>query len=123
MGWVVALPIGILTALALPLHATLGQDEIVSCGYGFSPCQGYRYADARRMTEVEGFRDRNGNLTHRAGIVIDFSDGRRWSSAAWGNFGRSVDPELVKFLKLKTGLQLEHATANPIYVAPLYDRF
>jgi hypothetical protein len=112
MGLVVALPIGVLTALALPMHATLGQDEIVDCGYGFSPCKGYRYADARRMTEVEGFRDRNGNLTNRAGIVIDFSDGRRWSSAEWGNFGRSVDPGLVKFLKVKTGLQLEHAASE-----------
>ncbi len=112
MGLGIALPIGFLTVLALPMHATLGQDEIVDCGYGYSPCKGYRYADARRMTEVECFRDRNGNLKNRAGIVIDFSDGRRWSSAEWGNFSRSVDPELVKFLMAKTGLQLEHATSE-----------
>jgi hypothetical protein len=109
---VVALPIGLLTFLALPMHATVGQDEILDCGYGFSPCKGYRYADARRMTMVEGFRDRYGKLTHRAGIVIDFSDGRRWSSDVWSNFSESVDPELVKLLTAKTGLQLEYAATE-----------
>ncbi len=112
MGLIIAVPIGLLTILALPMHATLGRDEILNCGYGFSPCRDYRYVDARRMTQVEGFRDRNGKLTRRAGIVIDFSDGRRWSSADWGNFSRSVDPDLEKFLTAKTGLPLEHATSE-----------
>ncbi len=109
---VVVLPIGILSALALPMHATLGRDGIVDCGYGFSPCSYYRYADARRMTEVQGFRGRDGKLTNRAGIVLDFSDGRRWSSSEWGDFERTVDPELVKFLKGTTGLQLEQAVTE-----------
>jgi len=104
MGVVIVLPIGLFTLLAVPMHATLSNSEIHDCGYAFARCQIYRYSDARRMTEVEGFRDRDGKLTHRAGIVVDFSDGRRWSSADWGNFKAWVDPNLLQLLKERTGL-------------------
>jgi hypothetical protein len=106
---VVALPIGVLTALALPMHTTLGADEIRDCGYAFAPCKIYPYSDARRMTEIEGFRERSGKLDRRAGIVIDFSDGRRWSSGDEGDFHDNVDPAFAKFLETKTQLPLDHA--------------
>jgi hypothetical protein len=53
--------------------------DIRDCGYAFAPCKIYRFADARRMTIIDGFRDRDSRLIRRAGIVIDFSDGQRWS--------------------------------------------
>ena len=109
----ITLPIGILTIFALPMHTALRQDDILDCGYGFESCQTYRYADARRMTAIEGFRDRNGSLTRRAGIVIDFQDGRRWSSAEIGDFKPTVDPTLVEFLAKKMQLPLNHAQAEP----------
>jgi len=109
---VIVFPIGILTALAISMHSTLGSDGIVDCGYAFSPCHTYRYADASHMTQIDGYRDRNGNLDQRAGIVVEFKDGRRWSSAEWGDFRKSVDPALIELLKAKTGLQLEYATTE-----------
>jgi hypothetical protein len=109
MGLVVALPIGVLTALALPMHTVLRENDVRDCGYGFATCKVYRYSDARRMTEIEGFRERDGRLDRRAGIVIDFSDGRRWSSGDEGDFHSNVDPAFVEFLETKTRLPLHHA--------------
>ncbi len=109
MALLIALPIGILTVLALPMHSVLRQDDIRDCGYAFASCKTYRYADARRITMIDGFRDREGKLTKRAGIVIDFADGRRWSSADIGDFSDSVDPAFAEFLEKKTQLPLDHA--------------
>jgi hypothetical protein len=50
------------------------------------------------MTVIDGFRQRDGKLVKRAGIVLDFADGRRWSSAAISNFEPNVDPELLKYI-------------------------
>lgn len=61
------------------------------------------------MTIIEGFRNRDGKLTRRAGIVIDFSDGNRWSSADYGDFRAGVDPALADFLQGKTHLDYDYA--------------
>ena len=104
MAVTIVLPIAILTALAVPMHAVLQSGGIRAQGYGFSQPRIDRYADARRMTVIEGFRDRYGKLTRRAGIVLDFADGRRWSSAAIGDFKPVVDGALLQYLESKTGL-------------------
>jgi hypothetical protein len=110
----VAMPIGVLTALALPMNTALQTEEIRECGFGFRPCQNYRYLDAKRMTLIAGFRGRDGKLTRRAAIVLDFRDGRRWSSAL-GDFSTSVDPVLLELVERKTGLPLNSAqTADDI---------
>lgn len=109
MAALIVLPIGVLTALALPMHVALRQDDIRDCGYAFSSCKLYRYVDARRLIMIEGFRDRQGKLTRRAGIVIDFNDGRRWSSADIGDFSQSVDPGFAEFLEKQTKLPLNFA--------------
>jgi hypothetical protein len=109
MSALIVLPIGVLTILELPVHAALRQDDIRDCGYAFARCQAFRYADARSLTMIEGFRDRDGNLTKRAGIIIDFNDGRRWSSADIGDFIDSVNPAFADFLEKKTQLPLSYA--------------
>lgn len=111
MAVLLTVPIGILTFLALPIHVTLGPNDIRDCGYAFAPCQTYRYSDARRMTAVQGFRNRQGALVSRAGIVIDFNDGRRWSSADIGDFKDTVDPALASYLESRTHLLLHYAQA------------
>ncbi len=112
MAILIALPIGIFTLLELPVHAALRQSDIRECGYAFAGCKTYRYADARRMTIIDGFRTRDGKLTRRAGIVIDFNDGRRWFSASIGEFSERIDPVLEELLEKKTGLSYEHAQAE-----------
>jgi len=105
----IAGPIGVFTVLALPMHMTLRQQDILDCGYAWKGCESFEYANAMRMTEIEGCRDRDGKLHRRAGIVLDFVDGRRWSSAEIGEFRNSVDPKLSAFLRERTRLSLEHA--------------
>jgi hypothetical protein len=120
MGVFIALPIGIVTILALPMHVALGKDEIRDCGYAFSGCEVYGYVDARRMTAIEGSRNRYGMLVRRAGIVINFSDGQRWSSGDIGDFRDSIDPQLAEFLESKTHLPLNQAVTEadiPAFVA------
>jgi hypothetical protein len=108
MAILIALPVGLLTALALPMHTAIRQNDIKDCGYAFAQCKVYRYADARRLTVIEGFRNRDGKFNRRAGIVIDFSDGRRWSSADNGDFGKPVDPDFALFLATTTNLPFNY---------------
>jgi hypothetical protein len=109
LALLIVVPIGIFTVLALNMHASVGPDVIRDCGYAFRPCSVYALSDVRRITQIDGFRTTDGKLTRRAGVVLDFKDGRRWSSADWGNFRDSVDPALTAFLKTKTGLPLNFA--------------
>lgn len=109
MALLIALPIGVLTALALSVHTSLRDSDIRECGYAFARCKTYPYDAATRMTMIEGFRTRDGKLSERAGIVIDFQDGRRWSSADMSEFGHMVDPSMTEFLQQKTHLTPNYA--------------
>jgi hypothetical protein len=108
----IAFPAGIATLLALPMHAGVGPEIIEDCGYAFKPCRTYPLAQTVRVTEIAGFRDKSGKLIDRAGLVLDFADGRRWASAKWGEWNETVDPALVAFVLSKTGLKLRYAPAE-----------
>ena len=106
-GWLaalIALPVGIFTALALPMRATVGPDVIRDCGYGFKSCEIYPIVDVRRITSVAGFLNSKGEFIHSPEAVVDFSDGRRWTTADWADFGKTGHPEVLDFLARKTGL-------------------
>jgi hypothetical protein len=105
MALVIVLPIAVFTALAVTEHDSLTDTEILSRGYGLSTTRVFRYSDAVRYGIIDGFRDGSGKLTKRAGCVLYFRDGRKWSSSEIGDFKSSVDPLLVRFLESKTGLQ------------------
>ena len=109
MAFLIVLPVGILTLLELPVHAVLRQNDIRECGYAFSRCQNYRYSEANRITKIDGFRNRDGSLTKRAGIVVDFRDGRQWFSSEISDFTSTVNPALTNLLVEKTQLPLEYA--------------
>ncbi len=104
MAVVIVLPIAVLTALAIPEHCVLQKNEIIARGFGWSSPRTYRYAEAKRMTVVEGFRLRDGTLKKRAGIVLDFAEGSRWSSAEISDFTNAEDPAMLDYLIRKTGL-------------------
>ncbi len=112
LSLVIALPIAIFTVLAIPMHASIGPSSIVDCGYGFKGCTIYGLGDARRITAIRGFRTKDGKLTDRAGLIVDFADGRRWSSADWGDFKKKADPEFAALLILETGLPIGDATTE-----------
>ena len=60
MGLLVVVPIAVFTFLAVSIHTTLRPNDIRDCGYAFTTCKTYSYADARRM--IDGFRNRDGSL-------------------------------------------------------------
>ena len=77
---IIGIPGLVLTLLAVPEHDLLRQKDILARRYGFAKANVYQYSHARRMTVIDGFRQRDGKLVKRAGVVLDFGDGRRWSS-------------------------------------------
>ena len=109
MALLIAAPIGGFTLLEVPSHVSLTDKVIIDHGYGLGKPQIYRYDAARKLTIIEGFRVKDGSLTSRAGIVIDFDGGRRWSSANSGDFKKQVDSALLDFLMQKTKLLPKHA--------------
>jgi heme/copper-type cytochrome/quinol oxidase subunit 2 len=104
MALLIVLPIGIATILAVPMHSTLNESEIYVRSYASITPLRLPYADARRLTVVQGLRDRNGKFTARAEILIDFANGYRWHSESNRDFSPAVDASLLKFLEQKTGL-------------------
>ncbi len=109
MALLIAVPIGIATFLAIPLHSSLRDDDIAVGHYATPDRQILPYSGATRLMSVDGFRDRYGRFTKRAEVIIDFNDGTNWSSAANGDFAPSEDQGLQEFLQRKTGLPLERA--------------
>jgi hypothetical protein len=105
----IALPIGIANLLAVPMHYTLGDSDIVVGHYASLARQNLPYSQARRLALVDGFRDRSGKFTASAGMIVDFGNGLRWNSSGIGDFKSKVDPGLAEFLQRKTGLALERA--------------
>jgi hypothetical protein len=115
MAILIALPIGVLTALAVPMHTTLHANEMRIREYASLSSLKYDYADARRVAMISGFRDRDSKFTPRATVIIEFTDGRRWSSAANRDFEHEIDNGLVRFLAEKIHLSIEQAdTANDL---------
>jgi hypothetical protein len=106
---VIVLPIAVLTALALPEHDSLQEAGIRSHGYGLVVAKTFDYSSARTLAVIGGFRDRDGRLTKRAGCVLYFADGHKWSSAEVGDFKPTVDSTLLSFLEAKTGLRPKYA--------------
>jgi len=105
----IVLPIGVFTVLALNMHATLDDNSIRVCGYAFKACSVHPYSDIRRMTAIRGSYDDKGQLRPGAGIVLDFSDGLRWSSADWDSYRKAQDLRLVDLLLKKTDLAIGNA--------------
>jgi hypothetical protein len=108
MALLIAMPIGVATLLAIPLHSTLNDTDIVVGHYARLKRQVLPYSRARRLVLVDGFRDRSGKFTPRAGMIVDFTDGSRWSSSDNSDFKSEIDPDLIAFFQRKTGLPLEH---------------
>jgi hypothetical protein len=104
----IAMPIGIASLLAVPMHSSLRERDIVVGHYATLVRQYLPYSQARRLVLVDGFRDRSGKFTSDAAMIVDFDNGSRWSSSDIGDSKTNVDPALAEFLRHQTGLPLEH---------------
>jgi hypothetical protein len=109
MALLIAMPVGVATLLAIPMHSTLRDNDLVLGHYAKLARQHLPYSQAHNLMLVDGFRDRDGKFTPRAEVIIDFNDGSRWSSSDNRDFTSEVDPGLSQFLQRKTMLPLERA--------------
>ena len=109
MTLLIALPVCILTLLALPMHSSVREDGITVRHYAGLSAVHHPYARARRLAWVDGFRGRDGVMTKRAEVLVDFDDSYQWSSVANRDLELLPDPGLVDFLQAKTGLPVLRA--------------
>ena len=123
MNWLaaaIALPIAIATVLAIPIHTSLRDSDMVVGQYATLSSRRYLYSQAQRLKSVDGFRDRDGKFTARAGNR-DFAGGYHWYSADNRDFTRAVDAGFTNFLQQKTGLPLTRRKLRTTYLE-LQDR-
>jgi hypothetical protein len=109
----IELPIAIATVLALPIHTSI-DDMGIEIGH-FGALQPARrvYSEVRSITVVDGLRLRDGSIQRRPAIVLEFSDGTRWSSSDNRDPQKSIDQDLLDFLQEETRLPAEELDAFP----------
>jgi hypothetical protein len=92
----IVLPGGVAIALALNMHAIVGPTSITDCGYASKACKVLPYADIKTITYIAP--NNAGKHPIPAKLVIEFKDGKTWSSTEWGNENDDVDPAVVNFV-------------------------
>jgi hypothetical protein len=102
-------PIAIFTVLAIPMHTTVDESDMRVRGYASAPSDRYSYSKIRQITAVRGYRLRDGSLQVRPAVIVDFADGRRWSSGDNREIAKNIDQNLLRFLEQKSGLNAGYA--------------
>lgn len=110
---VIVAPIGLLTLLAVPIHTSIGAEGLTIGHFGAISPGFYSYSDVREITVTKGIRLRDGSLQRRPAIVLEFTDGTRWSSADNRDPQDSIDQSLLSFLQSHTGLPITYIDAFP----------
>jgi hypothetical protein len=107
----IAIPIGILSGLALRMHTTFSNGGIHAYGYAFAAPVFHSYADLRRVTLLQGVRSKHGKLIDRPSYVLDFADGHRWSQTNWDDSAKSIQRSLATILSQHSNLPIGNVTA------------
>ena len=109
LALLIGLPVGILTALALNMHTTSGDDGLTEFGYAFKAPVFHRYSEIRGITVARGVFGKHGKFIAKPSFVLDFVDGHRWSQRDWDDSRRSIQMELSGILTDKTNLPFMEA--------------
>ena len=109
LALVIALPIGIFTTLALNMHATFSADGVHEFGYAFAKPSFHSYRDIRRITRVDGIWGKHSKFIPRPSLVLDFTDGNRWSQARWDDSRSEIEVSLATMLQRKTQVAIGDA--------------
>jgi hypothetical protein len=120
MKWlsvVVVSPIALFTLLAVPVHLSICDSEVRVGHYASFVTERFPLNKARRLTIVDGYRLRDGNIHPAKDVIIDFADGRRLRANQVGDGGTKARNDVMQLLIAKTGLTPEHAsTADDVPV-------
>ena len=111
-AFLIALPIGVFSALALNMHATFADDGIHEFGYAFAAPIFHSYDDIRGITLVHGKYDKHGKFIERPFFVLDFADGHHWLQNNWDDSAAGMERSLSAILAQKTHIPI--ADANTI---------
>lgn len=104
MNLFIVLPIAVFTFLALPERLTLTDREILWTNYASLTPEHFAYADAIRLTNVDGYKLRDGTFKPHKDMLVDFRDGRRLSMNAVGDGGSEPSVDELNLIRAKTGL-------------------
>lgn len=107
MTWLsygIALPIGVFTLLAIPIHLSIGDTEVKVGHYARWTSEAFHYDQAVRARQVTGMTTRNGKTITTRNLLIDFSDGRTLDASVGQDGGDPASPEVVTLLLEKTKL-------------------
>lgn len=117
LAMVVVLPIGIATLLAIPIHTCINERGISIGHFGTLRTTTHAFSEVSSVTTTDSLRLRDGSLQKSPAIVLDFSDGTRWSSASNRDPERSLNGALLSFIQQKTHLRIKHLEAFPFGAA------
>jgi hypothetical protein len=115
MRFLAYIPMGLFTLAFLPsigCHTRFSMAEIGIQAYAQIRETRYSYRDVEAIAIVKGGRDRSGELYKDLRIVIDFKDGRRWSSRDSFRDPEDINPDLASFIAVKTGLTFQYVDAE-----------
>jgi hypothetical protein len=102
-------PIALFTFLAIPIHLSIGDSEVRVGHYASVVTERFPLNEARRLTIIDGYRLRDGNVRPAKDVILDFADGRRLRANQIGDGGTDVPNDVMELLILKTDLAPEHA--------------
>jgi len=111
MRWLAYLILVPYTALFLPslgCHARFSTDEIGIQGYLDWNEARHAYSDVTRVALIDGWLDRSGVFNSDPRILIDFHDGKRWTTRDGFRDPEPVRKDLLDYLISHTGVGLTH---------------
>lgn len=108
LGWLVVLPIFLLTVPEIPAHLSVVNDQVRVAHYGHIKPNIYPLAEAKKAWWVDGYVLRDGSFKSKPDLLIDFADGRRLRATAMSDGGAPPPQRLVDLVLSHTGLHPTH---------------
>jgi len=113
MKWLcigVVCPIAVFTLLAIPIHLSIAGLEVRVGHFASIRSERFDLRKARRLTIVDGYRERDGTFHSAKDLIIDFTDGRRLRGNQVGDGGTNIRDDVMDMLLTKTHLTPHHAS-------------
>ncbi len=96
LSFFVAIPVAVLTLLAVPIHFSVRDTEIQVGHYASSRSEVFPFKNARQMTIIAPLKQKNGTVCKVADVLIDFADGRRLRGNQVGDGGTCVRDDILR---------------------------
>jgi hypothetical protein len=95
---------------SLGCHTRFSESEIGIQRYAEITERKYSYSQVRSIALVQGYKLRSGEFQNDPRLVVDFEDGRRWTSREGFRDSEEPNKQLISFLEFRTGKHVQSAT-------------